>query len=286
MKKKIYSIILCSLLGIMLITPNIYAASDASVVGNVVRLEKTVGNVSLKTAEGASVQTKKGIRLLNGYTLSTQIESYAFFNIDNEKSVKLDALSECSFQKRENVYELLLKKGNLFFNVARHFEGEEMLEIRTSTMITSIHGTAGYVHIEDSDSSSFTLLTGEVKMHYNNSKNNNDVITLKPGDVAKAYSENNIEKIEVSRLDPTHLPLYVLDELKNNSALLNEFETATGFIISFPLDTTKKYTADQLLNSNGIGSNPQTGSTSSSNQQNSSSENDNDNDNDSDSDDD
>ncbi len=131
------------------------AALASSAQGTTLRLEGKEGVVFVKNAAGKNVGSSLGLRLQNGYTVSTSAGSYAYISLGNSKAVKLDAFTTCVVRTKGSQLELLVQKGRLFFNVTAPLAANETMQVRSSTMVTGIRGTSGIV-TEDSVS----LLTG------------------------------------------------------------------------------------------------------------------------------
>ena len=153
--KKVLSILMSFLLLWSLALPAAAAETAATL-----RLEKTEGTVKVSNASGKSVTITKGMRLYSGYTISTEKDSYAYVSLDSTKAVKLDASSKAEVQKSGKKLELTATAGKLFFNVTAPVEKDESLNIRTSTMVTGVRGTSGWVEVVGRFSSRVHLLEG------------------------------------------------------------------------------------------------------------------------------
>lgn len=132
----------------------------AAETADTLRLEKTEGTVKVSNASGKSVTVTKGMRLYSGYTISTEKDSYAYVSLDSTKAVKLDASSKAEVQKSGKKLELTATAGKLFFNVTAPVEKDESLNIRTSTMVTGVRGTSGWVEVTNRFTSRVHLLEG------------------------------------------------------------------------------------------------------------------------------
>ena len=153
--KRMLSILMSFLLLWSLALPAAAAETAATL-----RLEKTEGTVSVSNASGKSVTITKGMRLYSGYTISTEKDSYAYVSLDSTKAVKLDASSKAEVQKSGKKLELTATAGKLFFNVTAPVEKDESLNIRTSTMVTGVRGTSGWVEVTNRFTSRVHLLEG------------------------------------------------------------------------------------------------------------------------------
>ncbi len=135
------------------------SAADTA-VGVTLRLEKTEGTVTVKSASGRKQTIRDGMRLYSGTTVKTGKESYAYISLDSGKAVKLGASSEGEVRRSGKKLELNLISGELFFDVSIPLEEDESLDIRTSTMVTGVRGTVGYVRVTDAFHSEAALLEG------------------------------------------------------------------------------------------------------------------------------
>lgn len=121
------------------------AAAAGSATATTLRLAKATGSVTVKNSSGKNQSIKTDMRLYNGYTVSTAKSSAAYISLDGTKAVKLDASSKGSVKKAGSKLEVCLDSGNLYFNVTVPLAANESMNIRTSTMITGIRGSYGWV---------------------------------------------------------------------------------------------------------------------------------------------
>ena len=155
--KKTLSIVMTLLLLWSLALP---AAAAETATAATLCLEKAEGTVKVTNASGRSVSVTDGMRLYSGYTITTEKSSYAYVNLDSTKAVKLDASSKAEVQKSGKKLELNAVSGSLFFNVTAPVDKDESLNIRTSTMVTGVRGTSGWVVVVDRFTSRVHLLEG------------------------------------------------------------------------------------------------------------------------------
>ena len=140
--KKIISLLLTVA---MLFSLGFTALAEESARGGTVRLEESSGTVTVKNASGKSQTIRKSMRLYNGYALSTGRSSEAYVSLDDTKVVKLDASTKVDVKQAGKQLEVSLASGKLFFNVTRPLAADETLNIVTSTMVTGIRGSYGWV---------------------------------------------------------------------------------------------------------------------------------------------
>ena len=94
------------------------------------RLYQTEGTVTVQNQNGKEMTAMQDMKLFNGYQVSTEQKSYAWFEADSTKRFKMDAVSNLEVRKKGKQSELLLNSGNLFFNVTEHLQDDEVLNIR------------------------------------------------------------------------------------------------------------------------------------------------------------
>ena len=85
--------------------------------------------------------------------------------MDNSKTAKLDASSAAKVAQSGKQLELNATVGSLFFNVPVALKSGESMNIRTSTMVTGIRGTSGWVRVLDRSTTRVALLEGTVTIH-------------------------------------------------------------------------------------------------------------------------
>ena len=93
------------------------------------RLYQTEGTVTVQNQNGKEMTAMQDMKLFNGYQVSTEQKSYAWFEADSTKLFKMDAVSNLEVRKKGKQSELLLNSGNLFFNVTEHLQDDEVLNI-------------------------------------------------------------------------------------------------------------------------------------------------------------
>lgn len=158
MKRRVLSLLLALCLALALAVPVLAAETAAAI-----KLTKTTGSVSVSKSSEKPLTLMSNMRLYNGYHVKTGAKSYAWMNLDDTKLIKQDAAGEVEVRKSGKLLEVKALSGNLFFNVTEKLEDDESLNISTSTMITGIRGTSGYVQVIDRWTVVLTVLEGEVQ---------------------------------------------------------------------------------------------------------------------------
>ena len=206
------------------------SAADTA-VGVTLRLEKTEGTVTVKNASGRSQTIRDGMRLYSGTTVKTDKESYAYISLDSGKAVKLGASSEGEVRRSGKKLELNLVSGELFFDVSIPLEEDESLHIRTSTMVTGVRGTVGYVRVIDAFHSEVALLEGTLTVRgtaYNTQDSGPQSVVITGGQ--KAAGQGRLEtpeaaaRINVLPLREEDVPGFAAVEVKADPGIQERIE--------------------------------------------------------------
>jgi len=134
-----------------------------SAVAASMRLMKTEGTVSVSNSSGRTVTQTERMSLRSGYQLETAEKSYAWINLDDVKLAEMDAVTEIGIRKKGKKLDILVESGSLLFKVDEPLEGDENLNIRTSTMAIGVRGTCGWVKVIDQWTSRIYILEGSVE---------------------------------------------------------------------------------------------------------------------------
>ena len=138
------------------------AVAADSAAADTLRLEKTEGTVALTNKSGKELTILSSMKLFNGYGLETKLASYAWLSLDGTKAVKIDAGSKAEVRESGKKLEVNMKTGSLYFSVTAPLKEDESLNIRTSTMVTGIRGTCGWINVLGDKISEIYILEGEV----------------------------------------------------------------------------------------------------------------------------
>ena len=140
--KKIVALILALILTVGLAVP---ASAADQAKATTMRLVQTSGTVTVQDSSGVNQTVIQDMRLYSGYTITTGSGSYAYISLDDSKAIKLDQNTTVSVKKSFFKLEVQLTSGELFFNVTAPLTSSESLQIRTSTMVTGIRGSSGWI---------------------------------------------------------------------------------------------------------------------------------------------
>ena len=204
-------------------------------VASTMRLARTEGTVTVTNKNGRDMGTMADMKLFSGYQMATAQSSYAWITLDDSKLIKLDAVSEAEIQKKGKDLEVLLNSGNLFFNVTESLKSDETLNIRTSTMVTGIRGTSGWVKVIDSWRTRVYILEGQVECWVMDPVSGQyKGVTLRGGQYAEfvVYDQTREgDKCDIITNNYTENDIdgFVAVELMNDPELREKIKGATGF---------------------------------------------------------
>ncbi len=186
------------------------AGTEASVDATTMRLEKTVGDVTVWDEKEEIQELQEKLPLYSGYQLFTQAESYGWINLDDTKLAKMDKESAASVQKEDKHLTLTAKQGSLFFNVTEPLAEDETMEIEFGDMIVGIRGTCGWVSA--AAPRAVYILEGTVTCEIPGEGLSAQVSAGEMAYLVKS-TENRIEVQPFTRMD---IPRFVLDELDSD----------------------------------------------------------------------
>ena len=198
------------------------------------RLYQTEGTVTVQNQNGKEMTAMQDMKLFNGYQVSTEQKSYAWFEADSTKLFKMDAVSNLEVRKKGKQSELLLNSGNLFFNVTEHLQDDEVLNIRTSSMVVGIRGTSGWVKVIDQYHTILYMLEGSVEASVTDPvSGQRKSITLRGGQRAEFWiydknKEGDKCDIIVRQYGEEEIDGFVAVELKKNPQLQDRIRGGGG----------------------------------------------------------
>ena len=221
MHKKLLSLVLALA---MLFSFCIIAVGADKTVASSMRLTKAEGTVSVTNKLGKDLTISDKMQLFNGYELKTSLASYAYISLDSSKAVKLDASSEAEVKQSGRKLEIDLKTGKLFFNVTEPVPDDGSMNIRTSTMITGIRGTSGWVDVINQYMSRVFVLSGSVTIYTTDPlTGESKMATIHAGEVGTSYVRMEygpeFADIVIERFGGSRTPGFAAVAVSNDSAL-------------------------------------------------------------------
>ena len=146
----------------------VFALADGSdsesVQASSMRLMQTEGNVTLTDQGGAKLALRNRMRLYSGCEISTEEQSRAGILLDDAKAVTISESSSAVITQEGKKLEIAVNSGKMFFDVSKPLESDESFEIRTSTMVLGIRGTAGCVEAVNDAETLVTLISGHAEI--------------------------------------------------------------------------------------------------------------------------
>lgn len=237
--------------GCFLFAAVIPAVGEESVSASSMRLSYTEGNVKVYSGGGKESPVIKDMRLHSGYSLSTELDSYAGILLDESRVVKMDALSKGELRKKGKKLELLLSKGGLLCDVEKPLEADETLNIRTATMITGIRGTVLFVRAIDQYTSMVYVMEGSVALRGTNPNTGGektaDITQGQKGIVTAGGErlEGQDVIVETGGFTKEEIPGYVLMAVAGDSNLAGRLR-ATGWDVDWMIaNASRRLLEDQ-----------------------------------------
>lgn len=237
-KKKIMNTIICAAATLAVMFPVVTseAVDGAKATASVMRLEKTIGDVSVTQSSGKDAKVMAKMRLNSGDDVKSGAQSYAYISLDDNKAVKLDERSDALIKKDNKKLELLLQSGNLLFDVDKALAADESFEIKTSTMTMGIRGTFAQVEKKSENHTAVSLLDGTLSCTVTDPKTGkSQSVLLKAGEYADFYTGDGYpEGIQIIKRK------VMLADLKNFSVqyILENRGTAGRILMSSGIDPT------------------------------------------------
>ena len=192
------------------------------------RLEAVEGTEALYNASGKALSVRDGMKLYSGYEIQTELESYAYISLDSTKAVKLDASSHAQVNKEGQALVIYLLSGKLFFNVSQPLADDESMEIQTSTMVTGIRGTSGYVEADDRQPHRVTILDGQVILALTEDGTPQaESFQVSASQRAVITQEGDSWECDIQKLSPEDIPGFVAVEILKNSDLQERIASET-----------------------------------------------------------
>ncbi|MDY3819263.1 MAG: leucine-rich repeat protein [Lachnospiraceae bacterium] len=242
--QKLKFVVLTMFVCVLLLSQNFTVLTQAATArATTMKLDSFKGSVTVKTMNGSQRKASKGMRLLNGYEVSTADGSEAFISLDNSKAVKLDAKSSVQVRQAGNRLELMIKSGKVFFNVSKPLKSNETLNVRSSTMVAGVRGTSGYATVHEEETKMY-LLEGNLGMTRTNPVTNKvETVQIKGGEVASSYKyEQKKVDVTIEKFTEVDVPAFVVEEVAKDVELQKKIDTEElSALSSEKLLEVKKY---------------------------------------------
>ena len=253
--KRIFTLLLTLVMTFSLAIP---AQAANSTKASTMRLMETEGTATVENAIGKKLSIQDKMRLYSGYEVSTEKASYAYISLDNSKAVKLDASSAVKVNQSGKKLELDVTAGELMFNVPVALKSDESLNIRTSTMVTGIRGTAGWVNALDRYTTRVGVLEGSVTIQSKDPFTGADrSVTIVGGQIATIIRHERANAIQQQLIDDgVIIEENIVAELTEPGQIVEEIQEADipGFVaeeVSSNSDLQDRISEESPLNGCG-----------------------------------
>ena len=246
--KRFFAFLICTLLLCNLLPTTAFAAEE--VTASTMRLVKCEGEVTVKKASGKKVAFKENMRLYNNYQVITGRKSYAYISLDKDKAIKLDASTKITISRHGRKLEIMVEKGKLLFDVSKALENDESLNIRTSTMITGVRGTIGWVEASGSDQSQLYLLEGSTLVTtFSNTADSLRVTRVESGQTlsASATEDGGSTETELTNLTEDDTPGFVRTAIAEDPELKQRVEENTDLDTDELVESAQETLQQELL---------------------------------------
>lgn len=178
------------------------------------RLTRADGSVNVWNNRQKELDPVENMGLYSGYQLETAEASYAWITLDSAKLAKMDQESDIEIQKSKKDLEILLKAGNLYFNVTEPLKEDETMNIRTSTMGVGIRGTCGWVEVPDRNHMVVYILEGTVECTITDpDTEETTTASVTAGQTAVLSTQDGQNTITVGQFSESSVPSFVMGEL-------------------------------------------------------------------------
>ena len=207
---------------------------NSGLTATTMRLLKIEGTVTLQDASGSEKTIVENMRFSSGDSVTTGTASLASIALDDHKIITLEENSRAEFIKDNNMMELNLTAGGVFFDVNQPLSEDESFDIRTSTMTVGIRGTSGYVSVDSEGIARLILTSGHVHITGTNpTTGETKQLDVNPGQSVRVYlfNDRTVGSVEFVLEEVTEegLNQFILDRLAENEALRITVCSATGW---------------------------------------------------------
>ena len=191
----------------------VLTACNQSAKATSMHLVKATGTVDIFDEAGDSVTYMEELGLYSGYHINTNLESYAWIDLDRVKLTKMDAASEVEIQKNGKALEVVVHTGSLYFNITEPLLEDESLNIRSSTMMVGIRGTKGWVTAQDETHFYVFLLEGTVECQAANTEiYGNNTWEVNAREKAEFLCTEDRIEVTIEPITASDIPAFVKEE--------------------------------------------------------------------------
>lgn len=193
------------------------AACGSSAKATTMNLVQIDGRVSIWDEDQKELDAFEDMNLYSGYQMETKRKSYAWINLDKVKLTKMDERSDIEIRNSGKDLEIQLNEGSLYFNITKPLEDDESMKIHTSNMGVGIRGTCGWVERNNRKRTTVYILEGEVECTITDPESEEEKsVSVSAGQIAVMSLENGEIEITVEQFRESDIPLFVMEELKED----------------------------------------------------------------------
>ncbi|MBE5846102.1 MAG: hypothetical protein E7300_00275 [Lachnospiraceae bacterium] len=153
------------------------------------KLSQIEGTVSVTNGVGKKLPAFAEMKLSNGYHIDTARASYAWINLDDAKTAKMNECSNVDISEQNDDLELRLNSGDILVSVTEKIPRNATMKIRTGTTVTGITGTLVGFSVIDENHSRALMLEGSAESRITDPIfGQTKTATLRSGQVADFYT--------------------------------------------------------------------------------------------------
>ncbi|MDY3617636.1 FecR domain-containing protein [Agathobaculum sp.] len=156
--------LLAAMLAVLMVSaPAMAGAAQTSATSRSISILSVEGsNATVNKGGKKSVSATKGMRLASGYTITTGKSTTVYFQVDDDKAIKLAASSSATISTATGKkLKITLKSGSMFFNVKKPLSSDSSMSVSAGGTSMSVRGTSGYVSLLN-DQPAAGLFSGKV----------------------------------------------------------------------------------------------------------------------------
>ena len=197
------------------VTAPVFAA-NAEIEGRALSVFRVTGdNVSAARGTGRAAAARSGLRLGEGYSLSTGADSSIYIRVDDESLVKMDQNSEVSVISATRAFlALAVERGRALVNVAEQSAGSS-IQARIGNAALTVRGTLFVIGHDPDGFLNITMLDGSGDV---SDEILGDLIYLEAGYVFRLCTETG--EFTVKDLDLTELDAFTLQAVLDYQEML------------------------------------------------------------------
>ena len=156
------------------------------------RLQRSVGKVSLSDDKGAQLSLLEQMRLNVGNVLATEKESLAQVSLDDTRLVTMEEKTKASIDSAGKNMTINLKEGSAFFNISEKVKEGDTLKIRVGNIVCGITGTSLQGGVGPDGQETIMVTDGNVEYTETDGQTGKEVKkSLPAGKMIKANVEGN-----------------------------------------------------------------------------------------------